>query len=186
MSSAPWTKDWHRVARRLHHLPEAMAGHRRSLRAGIAARNTPALRQVRDVAAQAAEVGAADGYFTRLAAPASGRVPPALWSDLASGAQATAGAYADLAAFPVRDLAPHAPRHHGVGRGTTGLPPAGSSERAPPRTTPTRGTARNWPARRRNKTAREIKPGASVEEAAALLDARASPRATPCSPHGAR
>ncbi|MFD3486626.1 DUF885 domain-containing protein [Streptomyces sp. NPDC058665] len=166
-------EDWHRVARRLHRLPEAMAGYRRSLQAGIAARNTPALRQVRDVAAQTTQLGAAGGYFTRLTSPARGSVPPALWSDLASGARSAAGAYADLAAFLVRDLAPHAPRHDGVGRehykiAARGFFGAGTDL----------DDAYAWGCEElartvaeQERTAREIKPGASVEEVAALLDA---------------
>ena len=45
--------DWVHVAKRLHNLPAAMDGYLDSLRIGVAAKNVPAIRQVREVAAQA-------------------------------------------------------------------------------------------------------------------------------------
>ncbi|AXT83845.1 DUF885 domain-containing protein [Aeromicrobium sp. A1-2] len=106
--------DWSHVARRMHNLPDAMAGYLDSLRIGIAAKNTPALRQVREVAAQARKQAGADSFFTALAARAD--VPPALRTDLESGAQAASEAYAVLADFLERELAPRAPVADGVGR----------------------------------------------------------------------
>lgn len=45
--------DWAHIAQRMSNVPEAMSGYLESLRAGIAAGNVPAIRQVREVSAQA-------------------------------------------------------------------------------------------------------------------------------------
>ncbi len=60
--------DWAHIARRLHNVPGAMSGYLDSLRAGIAAGNVPAIRQVREVADQARKQGGADSFFLSLAA----------------------------------------------------------------------------------------------------------------------
>src|SRR5215212_1308688 len=77
--------DWAHIARRMHNLPGAMSGYLESLRAGIAAGNVPAVRQVREVAGQARKQAGADSFFLTLAAGAE--VPVALKSELEAGAQ---------------------------------------------------------------------------------------------------
>nr|MCW2728107.1 hypothetical protein [Aeromicrobium sp.] len=83
--------DWSHVAKRLHNLPAAMSGYLDSLRIGIAAGNVPAIRQVREVAAQARKQTGAQSFFHTLAA--SAEVPDSLRSDLEAGAAAAAEAY---------------------------------------------------------------------------------------------
>ena len=108
------TDDWEHVAERLHNLPSAMAGYLDSLRIGIAAGNVPAIRQVREVAAQARKQTGTDSFFAALAHRAD--VPAALQSRLDDGARAASEAYAGLVEFLERDLAPHAPEADAVGR----------------------------------------------------------------------
>jgi uncharacterized protein (DUF885 family) len=107
-------EGWEHVARRLHRLPAAMSGYVDSLRIGIAAGNVPAVRQVREVAAQARKQAGTDSFFAQLAARAD--VPASLQADLDDGAQASSEAYARLVRFLEDDLAPHAPEADAVGR----------------------------------------------------------------------
>ncbi|MET0468412.1 MAG: DUF885 domain-containing protein [Aeromicrobium sp.] len=106
--------DWGHVAKRLHNLPAAMSGYLDSLRIGIAAGNVPAIRQVREVAAQARKQTGTDSFFASLVARAD--VPASLASDLEDGARVASEAYARLVDFLERDLAPHAPEADAVGR----------------------------------------------------------------------
>ena len=106
--------DWAHVARRMHNIPGAMSGYLESLRAGIAAGNVPAIRQVREVGGQARKQARADSFFLTLAARAD--VPASLKAELEAGAQAATEAYAAMADFLDRELAPHAPEADGVGR----------------------------------------------------------------------
>jgi len=105
--------DWATVARRLSNLPAAMDGYLHALRAGIDAGNVAAIRQVREVAAQAAKQTGADGFFAGLAARGSSS---AAATDLVSGARAAAEAYGRLERFLIDELAPHAPQADAVGR----------------------------------------------------------------------
>ncbi len=107
--------DWAAIARRMTHLPDAMQGYTESLRAGVAAGNVPAARQVREVSLQARKLTRGDGFFQQLAARAQG-VPAVLVTDLALGADLASQAYADLSRFLDHDLLPYAPTTDGVGR----------------------------------------------------------------------
>jgi len=106
--------DWGHVAKRLHHLPAAMDGYLDSLRIGIAAGNVPAIRQVREVAAQARKQTGTDSFFADLTGRAD--VPESLQNDLDDGARAASEAYARLADFLEQDLAPHASESDAAGR----------------------------------------------------------------------
>lgn len=107
--------DWSHVADRMHNLPAAMQGYLAALRAGIAANNVPAIRQVREVAVQARKQIRADGFFFTTAAAATG-IPATLQARLDAGARAAAEAYSALATFLEDELAPHAPAADGIGR----------------------------------------------------------------------
>jgi uncharacterized protein (DUF885 family) len=172
-------EDWSHVATRMRNLPAAMDGYIRTLRTGIAAGNVPAIRQVREVVAQAAKQVADTGFFYRLAegARAGERdLPASLRGDLTAAARDSAGAYAALSEFLQNELAPHAPQRDAVGREIYTLASRdflgavvdldetyewGIEELA-------RMTAEQ------ESIAREIKPGASVLEAIAFLDEDAS------------
>lgn len=109
-------EDWSHIAKRLHNLPDAMNGYIESLRAGIAADNVPAVRQIREVILQAEKLVADTGFFFQLATRAGSVVSDSLQSELVSGALESSKAYADLIAFLTNDLAPGAPEKDGVGR----------------------------------------------------------------------
>jgi uncharacterized protein (DUF885 family) len=168
--------DWSHIAERMHNLPAAMAGYIESLRSGIAAGNVPAIRQIEENIGQAAKHVLGDGFFFVFAAEASsdsGDLPEALQKDLEKGAHEAAAAYAVLVEFLREELAPHAPTKDAVGRELYALASSdflgavidldetyewGIEELA-------RMTAEQ------ESIANEIKPGATIEEAIAFLDA---------------
>jgi uncharacterized protein (DUF885 family) len=172
-------EDWSYVATRMRNLPAAMNGYIETLRTGIASGNVPAIRQVREVVAQAAKQVADTGFFFQLAEGASAGespLPESLKRDLADAARESAGAYATLSAFLENELAPHAPERDAVGREIYALASRdflgavvdldetyewGIEELA-------RMTAEQ------ESIAREIKPGATVAEAIEFLDQDAS------------
>lgn len=167
--------DWEQVSSRLQAVPGAVDGYIETLRAGIAAGVTPALRQVREVAAQTAKHGANSGFFTEFAAGASlenGELPASLAKDLAHGAGVSALAFAKLSDFLAHELSEAATPVDGVGRDIYALQSEhflgakidldetyewGIEELA-------RMVAEQ------ESIAREIKPGASVDEAIEFLD----------------
>ena len=106
--------DWAHIAGRMSNVPEAMAGYLESLRSGIAAGNVPAIRQVREVAAQARKQVGADSFFLELASRAD--APTSLAGDLERGARAAVDAYGSMVDFLDTELAPRAPESDGVGR----------------------------------------------------------------------
>ncbi|WP_332641903.1 DUF885 domain-containing protein [Aeromicrobium sp.] len=106
--------DWAHVARRMSNIPAAMAGYLESLRTGISAGNAPAIRQVREVSAQARKQIGADSFFRKLAARPD--APASVAGELETGAAAAVEAYANLVDFLDNELAPHAPEADGVGR----------------------------------------------------------------------
>ncbi|WP_394768764.1 DUF885 domain-containing protein [Lacisediminihabitans sp.] len=168
-------EDWSHMATRMRNLPAAMNGYIETLRTGIAAGNVPAIRQIREVVAQAAKQVADTGFFFQLASGAKAgesELPESLKSDLASAAKESAAAYAVLSDFLQNELAPHAPERDAVGREIYALASRdflgavvdldetyewGIEELA-------RMTSEQ------EAIAREIKPGASVLEAIAFLD----------------
>jgi len=167
--------DWGNVAKRLHNLPAAMDGYIETLRSGIAAGNVPAIRQVREVLAQANKQVADTGFFFELASgakTAEGALPDSLASDLAAGAKESAAAYAKLADFLQNELAPHAPEKDAVGRELYAL-----ASRDFLGATVDLDETYEWGidelsrmVAEQEAIAREIKPGASVHEAIAFLD----------------
>ncbi len=118
------TDDWSTIAERLHTLPRAVAGYCESLRASARQGRVAAIRQVREVAAEAAELADPDrSFFTSLAssrAAARALDESATCSlvrrELELGARVAREAYGTLAAFLHDELAPLAPEDDGVGR----------------------------------------------------------------------
>ena len=167
--------DWSHVATRMHNLPAAMAGYIESLRSGIAAGNTPAIRQVREVLAQAKKQTAQTGFFFELAKGAragESELPASVASDLESGARASADAYASLVSFLGDELAQHAPEKDAVGRELYALASRGFLG-----ATIDLDETYEWGidelarmVAEQESIAREIKPGASVLEAIEFLD----------------
>lgn len=111
--------DWSRIATRLAAVPEAVGGYAETLREGIRRGVVPAVRQVREVAAQARRTAASDGFFADFASSANAdgsALPDSLQQDLERAASAAAEAYRGLAEFLEGELAPAAGQSDGVGR----------------------------------------------------------------------
>lgn len=172
-------EDWSNVAKRLHNLPAAMDGYIETLRSGIASGNVPAIRQVREVLAQANKQVAGTGFFfefTGSAKVSDGELPASLQADLVAGASESAAAYAKLAAFLQDELAAHAPEKDAVGRELYAL-----ASRDFLGATVDLDETYEWGIEElarmvseQESIAREIKPGATVREAIAFLDGDAS------------
>ncbi|MCU1524650.1 MAG: hypothetical protein JWO18_1544 [Microbacteriaceae bacterium] len=168
-------EDWTHIATRLHNLPAAMDGYIETLRTGIAAGNVPAIRQVKEIIVQAGKQVADTGFFFQLAAEAKAgdaELPESLRSDLAAGAQESANAYAALADFLKNELAQHAPERDAVGREIYAL-----ASRDFLGATVDLDETYEWGieelarmTEEQESIAREIKPGASVEEAIEFLN----------------
>jgi uncharacterized protein (DUF885 family) len=168
--------DWSVIARRLSAVPAAVEGYIETLRLGIATDSTPARRQVAEVLQQLRKNAAPDGFFWTFAAeaaPAGGELPTALKSDLTRGAEAAASAYATLAEFFETELLPAGRERDGVGRELYALHSRGflgaSIDLDETYEWGIEELARM--VAEQESIADEIKPGASVEEAVAFLDA---------------
>ncbi len=122
--------DWHTIGKRMRAIPTALETYRASLEAGAARGLAPAIRQVREVAAQATRVAGSDagggnagggegvGFFVMLAAEAASlaEVPESLQLELNEAAKVASRAYREFAEFLVEDLAPHATQADAFGR----------------------------------------------------------------------
>lgn len=170
-------QNWADIAGRLGNLPKAIDGYIETLRLGISQGITPAKRQVREVIDQARKHGAGDGFFHTFTGSASlaeqQAMPESIKKDLARGASASAAAYDALASFLSDELLPAAQEADGVGRELYAL----QSRRFLGATIDLDETY-EWGIEElarmvdeQEAIAHEIKPGASVEEAIAVLDA---------------
>ncbi len=170
-------QNWSDIAGRLTNLPKAVDGYIETLRLGISEGVTPAKRQVREVIEQARKHGASDGFFHNFTGSASlaeqGAVPDSLKADLATGATVSAAAYEKLAAFLTDELLPAAQDEDGVGREIYSL-----MSRQFLGAKIDLDETYEWGieelarmVEEQESIAHEIKPGASVEEAIAVLDA---------------
>ncbi|PWB96697.1 DUF885 domain-containing protein [Homoserinimonas hongtaonis] len=165
--------DWADIAGRMNAVPAALAGYTETLRKGIDKGITPARRQVLAVAQLTDQIAAPAGFFTSFSTSSSLDLPETLRTALATGAASATEAYAAFTDFLRSELAPVATTVDAVGREAYAL----HSRRF-------LGSAIDldetyeWGieelARMRSEQeaiAHEIKPGASVEEAIAILDA---------------
>ncbi|PRZ44223.1 uncharacterized protein (DUF885 family) [Antricoccus suffuscus] len=174
--------DWETISERLGNLPGAVRGYVETLRAGIRDGQTPARRQVREVLDQLKRHAAADGFFGTFAGAAAldsgAPLPASLTADLAKGANASAAAYGELADFFAKELAPAATDQDAVGREIYAL----ESRRFLGAVIDLDETY-EWGVEELERMvteqttiANEIKPGASVKEAIAHLEADQSQR----------
>jgi uncharacterized protein (DUF885 family) len=167
--------DWDTIAVRLGALPAAIDGYIETLRTGIDAGVVPARRQVTEVVTQIGRYTADDGFFAtfaRDAAPAEGQLPASLaraLSDVAGGARV---AYDKLADFLAGELAPVADTQDGVGRELYSL-----FSRQFLGATIDLDETYEWGLEELSRMvaeqeaiAHEIRPGATVDEAIALLE----------------
>ena len=113
-------QNWTDIAGRLKNLPKAVAGYIETLRLGISNGITPAKRQVREVIEQADKHGAADGFFHNFVSGAAladrADLPASLRGELDNGSRVAAEAYQTLAHFMRDELLPAAQEADGVGR----------------------------------------------------------------------
>jgi uncharacterized protein (DUF885 family) len=111
--------DWENLAKRMLAVSGAVSGYIECLQAGIDANDTPARRQVEQVAKQTADIAAADGFFIQFAAGAKAgetELSDDLKGDLAEAAKAATAAYGRLEAFLKNDLLPAARVDDAIGR----------------------------------------------------------------------
>jgi uncharacterized protein (DUF885 family) len=171
------TQDWATTATRLAALPAALGGYIETLREGIHQGVTPARRQVLEVLKQATKNAVPGGFFGEFANGAqldsadTGASAVAL--DLNRNADQAAAAYGAFADFLRDELAPAATEADAVGRDIYAL----ESRRFLGATIDLDETY-EWGidelarmTAEQESIAREIKPGASVAEAIAFLDA---------------
>ncbi|MFB9074704.1 DUF885 domain-containing protein [Citricoccus parietis] len=111
-------QDWAQIAGRLANLPDALAGYAESLRASRDAGQVAAQRQVDIVIEQAEAHSAAGGFFPGLVerASAAGVVPSALLTELEAQASKAGTAYQELADVLKEEVRDSAPERDAVGR----------------------------------------------------------------------
>ena len=169
--------DWATIAEKLSNVPGAVAGYIATLRQGIADGVVPARRQVIETATGVRRHADPLGFFSDFTSSAAleggGALPDSLKNDLTKGAEASAEAYAQLAEFFEIELAPKASEQDGVGRELYAL----QSRRFLGAQIDFDETY-EWGieelarmVEEQTRIAGEIKPGASVEEAVAFLEA---------------
>ena len=111
--------DWKNLATRLNSVPEAVEGYIRSLREGIAAKDTPARRQVEWVLRDAKELASKDSFFNKFAAGAKAgdaELSAALKDEVVKAGQHAAEGYAKLVEFLGSELLPVAGEVDAIGR----------------------------------------------------------------------
>lgn len=169
--------DWATIAQKLSNLPGAVDGYIETLKRGIADGVVPARRQVIETATGVRRHADPLGFFYDFTGSAAledgGALPASLKSELHKGAEASAAAYAKLAEFLELELAPKAGEQDGVGRELYAL----HSRRFLGAEIDLDETY-EWGIEElarmvdeQTQIAGQIKPGASVEEAIAFLEA---------------
>ncbi|MGW9112696.1 DUF885 domain-containing protein [Microbacterium sp. NPDC055683] len=165
--------DWSVVGRRLAAVPAAVDGYIATLREGVARGVVPAVRQVREVAAQIPRYTADDGFFAGLAGQAAAAAGAAAAADVERGAAAARAAYDRLTAFLGDELAPAAADDDAVGRELYALHSRRflGAEIDLDETYAWGIEELGRMVAEQEAIAREILPGASVDEAVAHLEA---------------
>ncbi|GAB3563574.1 DUF885 domain-containing protein [Arthrobacter alkaliphilus] len=168
-------EHWEHIAGRAANVAEAIDGYIVSLRSARDAGKVSAVRQVKIVIEQASKYAAGDGFFAKLAAGATvdGQPLPAeLQEKLDAGAAVARSAYLRLAAFLEAELLPFAPEKDAVGRERYAL-----ASRLFLGATVDLEETYAWGVQEldrliaeQERVAEQIKPGASIEEAKAILD----------------
>jgi len=169
--------DWATIAEKLGNLPGAVDGYIETLRQGISDGVVPARRQVIETATGVRRHADPLGFFFDFTGSAAleggGALPDSLKGELHKGAEASAAAYAKLAEFLELELAPKASEQDGVGRELYAL----QSRRFLGAEIDFDETY-EWGieelarmVEEQTQIAGQIKPGATVEEAIAFLEA---------------
>ncbi|MEV0049648.1 DUF885 domain-containing protein [Saccharopolyspora shandongensis] len=168
-------EQWRTIARRLSVMPEAVLGLRAGLLAAAADGNVSAARQVRKVAEQCdtwSGRGGQSSFFAAMVGRAEG-VDESLRRDLGTAAESAAEAYAGLADFLRGELLPKAPEKDAVGEQRYRL---WSRYFTGARLDLREAYEWGWQEfsgieAEMKQIANRIKPGATLAEAAAVLDA---------------
>lgn len=176
LMSSETTEDWEKIAKRMANVPAALTGLGASLARALERGNSTSARQLTKVAGQCetwAGTAGAESFFTRFVRGAANVASPALLAELESNAKAAATAFADFAGYLRTDLAPSAPARDGVGAATYSL---WSRQFLGARIDLAEAYEWAWGEFARIEKemlelADRIKPGASLTEAAAALDA---------------
>jgi uncharacterized protein (DUF885 family) len=169
-------EDWQNICGRLNNVDDAVSGYITSLRAGKERGLLPASRQVQIVMEQTAKYAEDGGFFDDYAARAalSGgeSLPDKLAAEVRAGAESARAAYRSLAAFLESELLPAAPEKDAVGKDRYALMSRlflGSAVDLE--------ETYQWGVEELDRiiaeqeaVAEQIKPGATVEEAMAILD----------------
>lgn len=168
-------EHWEHIAGRAANVAEAIDGYIASLRSARDAGKVSAVRQVKIVIEQTSKYAAENGFFAKLAAEATidGQPLPAeLQEKLDAGAAVARSAYLRLAAFLEAELLPFAPEKDAVGRERYAL-----ASRLFLGATVDLEETYAWGVQEldrliaeQERVAEQIKPGASIEEAKAILD----------------
>ncbi|PYI65869.1 DUF885 domain-containing protein [Arthrobacter livingstonensis] len=174
--------DWEHISGRLANVPAAVDGYISSLRAGAAQGLVSARRQVDTVIGQCERHAAADGFFAKLAGGASltpetvdagASLPAPLTAALAANADLARAGYGALVTFLREELLPQAPLADAVGRERYSLASReflGSAVDL--EETYAWGVAElERIIAEQEAVAGQIRPGATIEEAKALLNA---------------
>ncbi len=175
LSPTATKQDWENLAARMHAVHDSLDGYRRSLREGIATKDTPARRQVLETIDQALAIATKDGFFVKFAESAkadSGELPDSLRTELASAAESATAAYGEFASFLKQELLPSASEVDAIGRERYELFSRGFLG-AKIDLDATYEWGIEELARvvaEQTEIANQIKPGASIEEAVKILD----------------
>lgn len=169
------TEHWEHIAGRAHSVPGAIEGYIESLRSARQQGKVSAARQVSIVIEQATKYAAQDGFFAKMAAgakTADGPLPAELQAKLDAGAAAARAGYQKLADFLSAELLPVAPAKDAVGRDRYAL-----ASRVFLGAAVDLDETYAWGVQElerliaeQERVADEIRPGASVEEAKAVLN----------------
>ncbi|MEN9660426.1 MAG: hypothetical protein RLZZ443_355 [Actinomycetota bacterium] len=111
--------DWENLTKRLNAVPGAVDGYIRTLREGIAAKDTPARRQVEWVLREVKELAGKDSFFIKFAGGAKAgddELDSSLKSEVEKAGQHAAEGYGKLAAFLESELLPNANTVDAIGR----------------------------------------------------------------------
>jgi len=119
LSPTETEQDWQNLVGRMNAVGGALAGYVETLRAGIKHGNTPARRQVKQVAKQIRQLTDGNGFFVDFAksARAGGEeLPKSLRKDLKRAAESATQSYVLLGNFLTGELLDAAPKKDAVGR----------------------------------------------------------------------
>lgn len=165
--------DWENLNSRMRAVKEAVHGYIESLREGIKHNQTPAVRQVKWVINDLNNITGDDGFFVKFAKAEGVELPDSLRAELAESAKVATAAHKDLQDFLKNELAPVATTKDPIGRELYQLF-SRSFLGAKIDLDETYEWGQEELARvvaEQEEVAKQIKPGATVEEAIAHLDA---------------